>query len=125
MPLNYSNLAAITVSEAQRTWDTAQDWTIHGLNTLTLHVRGRAENNPMRLYLTVKDSTGRNTTVVHPDANAVTTIAWQEWAIPFSVLAPVDLTQVSTLIIGLGNRTSPISGTGLIYVDDIRVQAAK
>jgi len=40
-------------------------------------------------------------------------------------LAPVDLTQVSTLVIGLGNRTSPVSGMGLIYVEDVRVQAAK
>jgi hypothetical protein len=125
MPFNYSNLAAIVVSEAERTWDTAQDWTVHGLTTLTLNVRGRAENNPMRLYLTVKDSAGRSATVVNPNANVVTTAAWQEWSIPFTALTPVDLTQVSTLVIGLGNRTSPVSGTGLIYVDDIRVQAAK
>ncbi len=125
MPLNYSNLAAIVVSEAERTWATAPDWTIHGLNTLTLNVRGRAENNPMRLYLTVKDGAGRSATVANPNANAVTTGTWQEWAIPFTALAPVDLTRVSTLVIGLGNRTSPVSGTGLIYIDDIRVQTTK
>jgi hypothetical protein len=63
--------------------------------------------------------------VANPNANAVTTAAWQEWSIPFAALTPVDLTQVSTLVIGLGNRISPVSGTGLIYIEDIRVQAAK
>jgi hypothetical protein len=93
---------------------TAQDWTIHGLNALTLQVRGRAENNPMRLYLTVKDSAGRSATVANPNTNVVTTAAWQEWSVPFTALTPVDLTQVSTLIIETRSDQS------VSRIDDLR-----
>jgi hypothetical protein len=39
MPLTYNNAVA-AISEAQRTWPTAQDWTAHGADTLTLYFRG-------------------------------------------------------------------------------------
>ncbi len=42
MPLQYDNASAPWFSEAQRTWDAPQDWTIHGANTLALYVQGRA-----------------------------------------------------------------------------------
>ncbi|HPC95479.1 MAG TPA: discoidin domain-containing protein [Sedimentisphaerales bacterium] len=42
MPLQYDNARAPWFSEAQRTWDIPQDWTVHGANTLVLYVQGRA-----------------------------------------------------------------------------------
>jgi hypothetical protein len=125
MPLNYDNTGSATWSEAERSWDSAQDWTIHGLDTLTLYVRGRAENNLMPLYVTIKDKTGRSATVTNADANVTQVATWQQWSIPFSALAPVDLTRVGGMVIGLGNRAHPVSGLGLIFIDDIQVQKAK
>lgn len=125
MPLNYNDTGAIAVSEAERTWETPQDWTIHGLNTLTLSVRGRTENSSVRLYVTVKDSTGRSATVANANANAVTTASWQDWSIPFTALTPVDLSKVSAMTIGLGDPTKVTGGTGLIFIDDIQVRTAK
>jgi len=122
MPLNYDNTAGISYSEAERSWATPQDWTVHGLNRLSLYVRGRAENDPMPLYVTIQDSTGRSATVTNADSNAVVTADWQEWSIPFSALAPVDLTRVSAIVVGLGNRAQPVAGIGLIYVDDVQVR---
>jgi hypothetical protein len=40
MPLDYNNVNAPFFSEAQRNWDTPQDWTAHGADTLLLYFRG-------------------------------------------------------------------------------------
>jgi hypothetical protein len=42
MPLDYNNVNAPFYSEAQRTWDTPQDWSAHGADTLMLYFRGHA-----------------------------------------------------------------------------------
>jgi len=42
MPLAYDNTASPWYSETERTFDSAQDWTIHGADTLVLYVRGSA-----------------------------------------------------------------------------------
>jgi hypothetical protein len=41
MPMEYNNVAAPFYSEAERTFDTPQDWTADGADTLTVHIRGR------------------------------------------------------------------------------------
>jgi len=40
MPLDYNNAKSPFYSEAERTWDKAQDWTANGADTLTLYFRG-------------------------------------------------------------------------------------
>jgi hypothetical protein len=40
MPLEYNNVKTPFYSEAERTFDTAQDWTAHGADTLSLYFRG-------------------------------------------------------------------------------------
>jgi len=40
MPLDYNNTRAPFCSEAERTWDQAQDWTANGADTLILYFRG-------------------------------------------------------------------------------------
>jgi regulation of enolase protein 1 (concanavalin A-like superfamily) len=40
MPLDYNNTKSPFYSEAERTWDKAQDWTANGADTLTLYFRG-------------------------------------------------------------------------------------
>jgi len=41
MPLAYNNAAAPYVSEAARTFDPAQNWAVHGADTLSLHFQGK------------------------------------------------------------------------------------
>ncbi len=125
MPLHYTNMGAVVYSEAERKWGTPQDWTVHGLDRLVLYVRGRPENNAMRLYVTTTDQAGRSATAAHADTNVVLTEDWLQWPIPFSALAPVDLAQVTTMVIGLGDRANPVSGMGLVYIDDIQVHEAQ
>jgi hypothetical protein len=42
MPLYYSNAESPYISEAHRTWAAPQDWTIGGVDTMTLNVQGLA-----------------------------------------------------------------------------------
>jgi hypothetical protein len=40
MPFAYDNTASPWYSESGRTWETPQDWTVYGADTLTVHFRG-------------------------------------------------------------------------------------
>ena len=72
------------------------------------------------LYVAIEDASGNIATVTHPDAEAALATAWTSWEIPFSEFVGVNLAQVQTLYLGLGNPDNPSAGgAGLIYVDDI------
>ena len=94
MPIGYDNTASPYYSEAERTWETAQDWTVNGVDTLVLYVRGVAVNAPAQLYVAIEDKAGHVGSVNHPDAGIVTTVKWTEWRIPLVDLTPagVDVT---------------------------------
>jgi hypothetical protein len=44
MPLDYNNINSPFYSETERTWDSPQDWTANGVDTLTLYVQGQARD---------------------------------------------------------------------------------
>jgi len=120
MPLQYDNTSSPFYSEAERIFDTPQDWTIGGADGLNLYFRGDATNAPQTLYLTLEDSNGQTATVNHSDPQAVLAAEWAQWPIAYSDLTGVDLSRVSVLTIGVGSRTSPTAGgTGIVYIDDI------
>jgi len=76
---------------------------------------GKGPSSPPRW----QDSTGKKFTVPNPDPAAVNVTDWTEWKIPLSDFAGVSLTKVKKLYIGVGDKSAP--GSGLIYIDDIRV----
>ena len=120
MPLAYDNSASPFYSEAERTFEQAQDWTIGGADRLRLWFRGDAENTPQTLYVTLEDSAGHTATVRGADPDAVVTTTWQEWQIALSEFGGISLAKVEKITIGVGNRTSPAAGgTGIVYIDDI------
>ena len=124
MPYYYDNDGEPYYSEAERTWETPQDWTVDDADTLTLYFHGEPDNDPEPLYVTIWDSTGHVARVTHPDADAVLASEWHKWNIALAELqaAGVDVTSVRKMIIGLGNRDNPQpGGTGLIYIDDIAI----
>jgi hypothetical protein len=124
MVMTYSNVDPPHYSEAARTWQTPQDWTIEGADTVTLYFRGRVDNGPDPLYVVIEDEAGRMKVVTHPDANAVLATEWQACHISLADLqaAGVDVASVKKMIIGVGDRESPQpAGMGWIYVDDIAV----
>ncbi len=123
MPMDYNNVVApYYYSEAERSWDTAQDWTINGVDTLTLYIRGRTSNTPDQLYVVLEDSTGRAATVVYPDAGIFTRTNWTEWQIPLSQFTGVNAAKVKKMTIGVGDRANAVpAGAGRLFIDDIRV----
>jgi len=127
LPLYYDNTTPPYWSGAVRTWLTAQDWTRDGADTLVLYVRGKATNDAADLYVRIEDSAGHAAELTHPDAAAVKAVDWTEWKIPLSALtdAGVTASAVKKMDIGADSRTgATIKGTGVLFVDDIRVITA-
>jgi len=77
-------------------------------------------NDVAPLYVALEDTSGNVAVVTHPDASIVARSGWNEWLIPYSDLAGVNLSRVAIMYIGVGDRDNPSAdGTGLIFVDDI------
>ena len=76
MPIDYNNVNSPFYSEAEREFAPAEDWTAGEVDTLVLYVRGKAGNSVAPLYVGLKDSAGKTSSVVHPDPKiaSVTTV---------------------------------------------------
>jgi len=118
MPLYYDN--SVGYSEATLTLTYPRDWTENGVTTLTIWFRGNSDNAAETLYVALNGSA----VVSHdnPDAAQITT--WTEWTIDLQAFADqgVNLSNVNTIILGLGNKNNPLAGgSGTMYFDDIRL----
>ena len=122
MPLEYVNDEAPFYSEASRTFASALDLTASAADSVRLFFCGDEANTAETLYIALQDSSGQIAVVSYSDADAVVTAAWQEWTIPLSDFANVNLAAVSTISVGLGDRDNPAAGGGgLVLIDDIGV----
>jgi hypothetical protein len=120
MPMTYDN--AVGKSEATLTLTSNRDWTFKGLNTLTIWFRGEGANAAENLYVALNDSAVVN----HDTPNAAQASSWTEWNIDLQAFADqgVNLANVNSITIGLGNRNNPVAGgSGMMYFDDIRLYA--
>jgi len=118
MPLYYDN--SVGYSEATLTLTYPRDWTENGVNTLTIWFRGNSDNAAETLYVALNGNA--IVTNDNPDAAQITT--WTEWTIDLQAFADqgVDLANVNTIALGLGNRNNPLAGgSGTMYFDDIRL----
>ncbi len=124
MPLYYDN--SVGNSEATLTLTYPRDWTENGVSTLSIWFRGNSDNAAETLYIALNGSAVVN----HDNPNAAQIDTWTEWSIPLS--APggfadqgVNLANVNTIVIGLGNKNPDVSGvaggSGMMYFDDIRL----
>jgi hypothetical protein len=81
-------------------------------------------NDAEQLYVVIEDATNANTVIEHDDPNAVLLDTWTPWLINLQDIADagVDLGNIKTMYIGVGDRDNPVSGgTGKLYFDDIRL----
>jgi hypothetical protein len=120
MPMSYDN--AVGKSEATLTLTSTRDWTVNGVNTLTIWFRGSASNAAENLYVALNNSAFVN----HDSPDAAQKRSWTEWNIDLQVFADqgVNLANVNSITLGLGNRTNPVAGgSGMMYFDDIRLYA--
>ncbi|HUU20561.1 MAG TPA: hypothetical protein VMW72_25665 [Sedimentisphaerales bacterium] len=118
MPLIYDN--SVGYSEATLTLTYPRDWTEKGVNKLTIWFRGNSDNAAETLYVALNGNA--IVTNDNPDAAQITT--WTEWTIDLQAFADqgVNLTNVNTISLGLGNKNNPLAGgSGTMYFDDIRL----
>ncbi len=104
-------------SDVKTTGTVTGDWQIAEIGATQ-----REGNSAEPVYVTVKDNSGKSTTVVNADAFATARTGWQEFTIPLTTFtsAGVKMTAVKSIVIGVGNRTTPTAGgAGTIYVDDL------
>jgi hypothetical protein len=129
MPFSYDNSGSnrkVPYSETGRTFDTGQDWTRYGVKALSLWFYGDPNNLAEPMYLAVEESIGHTAVVYHDDPNAVLIDDWTEWNIDLKDFADqgVNLTDVSSIAIGFGDRHNPQpGGTGTVYFDNITLCA--
>jgi hypothetical protein len=118
MPMLYDN--AVGISEATKTLTYPLDWTVNGVDTLVIWYKGEAENAAEPMYVALN-----NTAVVtndNPDAAKID--EWTQWNINLQKFTDqgVDLTDVNSITLGLGDRSNPVpGGSGKMFFDDIRL----
>ncbi len=118
MPLYYDN--SVGYSEATLTLTYPRDWTEKGVSTLSIWFRGNSDNAAEILYVALNG----NAIVTNDNPNAAQITTWTEWTIDLQAFADqgVDLTNVNTISIGLGDKNNPqAGGSGTMYFDDIRL----
>ena len=93
-----------------------RDWTIKGVNTLTIWFRGDSGNAAEQMYVALNNSVVVN----HDKPDAATSISWKQWNINLQAFADqgVNLANVNSIILGFSSVTG---GTGKMYFDDIRL----
>ncbi|GAG10140.1 unnamed protein product, partial [marine sediment metagenome] len=118
MPFAYDN--GVGKSEATLTLTSNHDWTVKGVNTLTIWYIGSAANAAETMYVVLNGSAA----VTNDNPNAPQAATWTQWNIDLQAFADqgVNLANVNSITLGLGNRSNPVAGgSGMLYFDDIRL----
>ncbi|NQV35363.1 MAG: discoidin domain-containing protein, partial [Phycisphaeraceae bacterium] len=107
MPLYFDNTTG--TSEIQRTLDSPQDWTAHGIKSLSLSFRGQAGNSG-QLYLKINDVKVAYSGI----PNALQKSAWLSMIVDLSTVA-TNLNAVTSLAIGVEGA----GAQGVVYLDEL------
>ncbi len=119
MPVFFDN-SILRYSEVEKTLTYPRDWTENGVNKLSIWFRGVSDNAAETLYIALNG----NAIVTNDNPNAAQVDTWTEWNIDLQAFADqgVNLTNVNTISLGLGNKNNPLAGgSGTMYFDDIRL----
>jgi len=115
MPLYYDN--SVGYSEATLTLTYPRDWTENSVTTLSIWFRGISDNAAETLFVALNGSA----VVSNDNPNAAQINKWTEWTIDLQAFG-VNLANVNTIALGLGNKNNPqAGGSGTMYFDDIRL----
>ena len=127
MPLLYNNEDGVMNSEVTLTLTAPRDWTAEGFVELSLWFRGSSANAAEPLYVAVADGTNALAVVAHSDTKAAQARYWTRWIIPLQIFSDqgINLTDVVKIVIGSGSKADAATagGSGMIYIDDIRLYA--
>jgi hypothetical protein len=113
---------AVGKSEATLALTSNSDWTVKSVDTLGIWYIGDTANAPETMYVALNNSA----VVTNDNPDAAQATSWTEWLIPLQTFADqgVNLANVTSITLGLGNRSNPVAGgAGMMYYDDIRLYA--
>ncbi len=116
MPFTYDN--TVGKSEATLTLTSNRDWTVKGVNRLEIWYIGDTSNAADPMYVVLNNSA----VVINDNPNVAQAGEWTEWVIDLKAFEDqgVNLNNVNSITLGLGNRSNPqAGGTGIMYFDDI------
>ena len=119
MPFWYDN-SILRYSEVEKTLTYPRDWTEEGVGVLSIWFRGNSANAAETLYVALNGSA----IVSHDNPNAAQITTWTQWTVDLQAFADqgVNLANVNTIALGLGNKKNPqAGGSGMMYFDDIRL----
>ncbi|MCP4608450.1 MAG: LamG domain-containing protein [Planctomycetes bacterium] len=120
MPFAYDN--GVGISEATSVLTDMRDWTTEGVGILSLWFFGDPSNVAEPMYAALNG----NAVVSHDDPDAALINTWTQWTIDLTLFADqgVNLANVNSITLGLGNKNNPVAGgAGLMFFDDIRLYA--
>jgi hypothetical protein len=114
MPIYYDN--AVGKSESTLKLTDKRDWTVNGVDILTIWFRGSSSNAAEQMYVALNGSAVVN----HDNPEAALSRNWTEWNIDLQAFADqgVNLSNVNSIALGFSSVTG---GTGIMYFDDIRL----
>ncbi|MFZ2147020.1 MAG: hypothetical protein WAV28_07350, partial [Sedimentisphaerales bacterium] len=104
----------------EKTLTYPRDWTENSVSTLTIWFRGNSDNAGEPMYVALNGSA----VVSNDNPKAAQIRTWTKWNIDLQAFADqgVNLTNVNTIALGLGNKNNPeAGGSGKMYFDDIRL----
>jgi hypothetical protein len=135
MPLAYDNSDTARYSKASADLSAlgvTGDWAKTGAKALVLYFYGDADNQiraTERMEIALEDIAGHVATVPYDGSMSdLQKEAWTEWNIELSKFSDdgVDLSNVAKITIGIGDPKGTVrGGTGMIYVDDIRLYVSR
>ena len=122
MPYFYDNSSGY--SEATATLIYPRDWTMYGVESLSLWFYGDPTNASEPMYVAIANSRRTPAVIYHDDPSAMQASEWMQWSIDLEAFADqdVDLTNIDKLSIGFGDKYNPqAGGSGLVFFDDFRL----
>jgi len=103
------------------------NWTIDGVRALSLMFYGTIGNTIEPMWVKLTDTSNNSFKVVYgvnpgESPTHLEEVSWHEWNIALSDFIGVNLADIKSMAIGVGNEGSPIpGGSGLLYFDQIRL----
>ncbi len=109
------------------------DWTLGGAKALRLYFHGDPNNIREPMFVELTDSSGGKATVAYggdidEDVNDINDASWRQWNIALQDFndgdTPVNLTDVNSIAIIIGDGADEPNGSGIVYFDEIRLYPA-
>ncbi len=56
---------------------------------------------------------------MHPDPAVLLSDTWQQWSIPLADFTGVNLSEIKSMALVIGDEASEEGGKGMLYIDEV------